>query len=188
MGISRRAVIEGAGGAGLLVAGAAAGYLGGKLMDGKRDAVPGFEWSDSRFAPFHNDSLRATAPHYPGDKNPGRGRYDTSRTVALLGAFVDQVADGLTVDGRRLGIAYTDPGGNWHQGYGQPGQLFGGVVRSKDGPLLTAALGIGPNDVEFSWVLRDESGVVVPLASLAINGAAMSREDAFRQFPGVPQL
>lgn len=189
MGVSRRAVLETAGGAVLLGAGAAAGYGLKGVFSGERDAVSGFVWSDD-FEPFRNDPLREVSPRYEGDSSAGRGRYDSSPTVAVVGTLATGAMSALTEGrDRRLGIAYTDPGGEWHQGYGLPGQVFGGAVFVNAGDHLVAALGIGPGDVEFSWVIRDDKrGLVLPLATLAIGGGAMPREEATRQFPGVPQL
>ncbi len=191
MGISRRSLLEIGGGAGLVAGSGAAGYVLRGLLSGERDAVSGFVWSDDEFEPFRNDALREVSPHYEGDGNTRpRHRYDGSPTVALVGALAAGALSALTEGkDRRLGIAYTDPGGEWHQGYGLPGQVFGGVAYANAGEHLVAALGIGPDDVEFSWVVRDDKhGLVVPLATLAIGSGPMPREEAAHQFPGVPQL
>lgn len=190
MGLKRRTLLEIGGGTGLVVASSAAGYGLRGLLSGERDAVPGFVWSDDDFEPFRNDALREVSPRYEGDSKAGRGRYDGSPTVALVGTLATGALSSLTEEkGRRLGIAYTDPGGEWHLGCGRPGQVFGGAVYANAGDHLVAALGIGPGDVEFSWVIRDDKkGLVLPLATLAIGGGPMQREEAARQFPGVPHL
>ena len=190
MGLTRRGLLEIGGGTGLAVAGGAAGYVLRGAVSGERDAVSGFVWSDD-FEPFRNDALRGVSPHYEGDANASKLRgYDRSPTVALVGTLAAGAMSALTeAKGRRLGIAYTDPGGEWHQGYGIPGRVFGGAVFANAGDHLVAALGIGPGDVEFSWVIRDDAkGLVLPLATLAIGTGPLQREEALHQYPGVPHL
>lgn len=189
MGLQRRDVLLIAGGSAAGVAtGAVAGFVGNELLSGRRRDVAGFEWTDD-FAPLPNEELPGPSPRYDGDPSARfLLRYDTSPMVAIVGAPNADVTQALAVRGMRLGLAYTDPEGTWRQGYGRPGQLFGGVVGGKFGPFVTAALGIGPGDVEFSWVVRDEEGQVTQLPTTAISQGGVPREEAARAFPGVPHL
>ena len=133
MALTRRSLLEIGGGTGLAVASGAAGYALRGFLSGERDAVSGFVWSDD-FEPFRNDELRDVSPRYEGDGSANTRRYDSSPTVALVGTLATGAMSALTeADGRRLGIAYTDPGGEWHQGYGLPGQVFGGAVYMNGG-------------------------------------------------------
>src|SRR6185369_12183826 len=125
MQVTRRQLFE-VGGL-VVVAGVstAAGYYGRGVVNSTRDAVTGFEWSDQDFPPFRDDSLRNGSPLFGRDPNAGSGPNDKSRTVAIIGTAAAEAVTRLAATNTRLGLAYTDPGGEWHQGAGQVGQLYG---------------------------------------------------------------
>lgn len=189
MGINRRDAMRTAGVAGVggLVGGGVAGYFAGQFLDGHREAVAGFEWNDDRFPPFDDDELRKTAPLFSGDTSIGLGHPKHSPTVAIIGANALALATDMAAKSpyARLGLIYTDPGGHWHQGMGEPQQQFGGIVPQGEDILVAAALGIGKNDVQMTWAVR-ANGMTVPLPSQTLD--VIPREQLEERYPGVPAL
>jgi hypothetical protein len=76
--------------------------------------------------------------------------------------------------GSRLGVAYTDPTGKWHPGYGEPGQVFGTVKFDGQAQYLMTAARIGRHPAHFSLVLGEGGDtlprqlVTMPLGEIAI--------------------
>ncbi len=160
--ITRRRLLEVTCGLGLFAAGAA---LGNSIDYFKHPGdVQGFTWQNHSFEDPH---LRtADAAPTTGDRHADSPLPSHWHKAAIIGASVASLLKGWREKpNANLGVAYTDPGGKWHEGWAEPGQPYGRNAMYADQQHLTVAVLEGRKPAYFTFALinRESKGHVTRL-------------------------
>lgn len=152
----------------------------------QRSAVPGFRWS--RGDGFEDPKLLPQeSAHAEGDQSVRSHDPQDWPTAVLVGTLaVDAVEMLGERPAARLGMLYTDPGEQWHAGWGAPGGIFGGMRVLDERFYLTAALRRGRDPADFTWALSGadgNTGTRVQLPSTSLGTLPVSQIPA-----GIPLL
>lgn len=157
---TRRRLLHVAGYALTSIGAAAAGFGASRLHDSLTEinSVPGFAWTRKRG--FESQRLSTDdAAWLPGDPEAQTSIPGEWKRVGIIGVSLATLVAGWEErPDARLGMLYTDPGSNWHDGWGQPGQLYGGVEVHEGTRMLAAAVRMGGDPAHFTWALSEPNG------------------------------